>query len=303
MGEKSYTTFLIIPEKADRVKKVRLSKLGIKCTSLLALVLLGVFVYITGDYIGMRKKVGELRSLRKETRSQELQILTFANKLSTLEEQMERIREFDKKLRVIANLDDYSQGEQILDAGGSFPEDTKYFSIFQPGQDLLKKQLHFKMQQMELKVKVEEESLQELQEYLQDKRFLLACTPSIWPTKGWVTSSFGYRRSPFTRLREFHKGLDVAARVGTPVISPADGEITYADTKGRLGKTIKIDHGYDLETRYGHLSEIYVKSGQKVKRGDKIGAVGNTGRSTGPHLHYEVRVGEVPVNPRRYILN
>ena len=143
----------------------------------------------------------------------------------------------------------------------------------------------------------------ELVEYLEDQKSLLASTPSIWPVRGWLTSTFGYRTSPFTGRREMHKGLDIATRSGTPIIAPADGLVVFSGREGGFGNMIVIDHGYGITTRYGHCSALDAKLGQKIKRGDVIARVGNTGRSTGPHVHYEVAVNGVPVNPSRYILN
>ncbi|MEK7828495.1 MAG: M23 family metallopeptidase, partial [Deltaproteobacteria bacterium] len=114
---------------------------------------------------------------------------------------------------------------------------------------------------------------------------------------------FGYRISPFTGLRQMHEGLDIANAVGTPVFAPADGIVSKVDRENGLGKTISINHGYGIVTRYGHFSDIYVHVGKRVKRGEKVAAVGNTGRSTGPHLHYEVLVNGINVNPEKYILN
>ena len=155
---------------------------------------------------------------------------------------------------------------------------------------------------LEKRVKQEEIILDGIFTALNDKRSLLDSTPSIWPVKGWVTSEFGYRVDPFTGRQELHEGLDIAARLGTPVVAPADGIVIYARYERSFGNTIIIDHGYGFSTLYGHLSEIYVRPGDRVKRGQVIGAVGNTGRSTGPHLHYEVRKNGVPVDPRDYIL-
>ena len=104
-------------------------------------------------------------------------------------------------------------------------------------------------------------------------------------------------------MTEFHKGLDIAARQGTPILATANGKITFADSKGQLGKVVFINHGHGIVTRYAHLSKILKKEGDIVKRGDKIALMGNTGRSTGPHLHYEVRLNGVPVDPKKYILN
>ena len=132
---------------------------------------------------------------------------------------------------------------------------------------------------------------------------LLASTPAIRPTKGWKTSGFGYRVSPFTGLKEFHKGVDIATRKGTPIIASADGVVTFAGTKGMMGRVITIDHGHGMITRYGHLHKALKKRGDAVKRGEKIALVGSSGRSTGPHLHYEVLLNGLPVNPEKYILN
>jgi len=140
-------------------------------------------------------------------------------------------------------------------------------------------------------------------EFLKDQKSLLASTPSLWPTRGWVTSGFGYRPYPFTGNEKMHEGIDIATRIGTPVVAPADGVVTFVGSEGSFGNLIVIDHGYGISTRFGHLSEIYIRVGKRVRRGDKIAAVGDTGRCTGPHVHYEVRLNGVPVNPANYILD
>jgi len=132
---------------------------------------------------------------------------------------------------------------------------------------------------------------------------MLAHTPSIWPVHGWVTSGFGFRTNPFTGLNQMHEGLDIANRAGTPVIAPADGIVSDTGRDASYGNVVVISHGFGMITRFNHLSKIFVRAGQRVKRGDKIAEVGTTGMSTGPHLHYEVRVNGIPVNPLRYIVN
>jgi murein DD-endopeptidase MepM/ murein hydrolase activator NlpD len=148
----------------------------------------------------------------------------------------------------------------------------------------------------------QEQSLQQLHDYFQDQRSLLASTPSIWPARGWVTSDFGQRLDPYTADRVMHAGLDIAAPHGKDVISPAEGTVVFAGLEGGYGNVLVIDHGYGIKTRYGHLAKITVKAGDRIKRGQVIAVVGNTGRSTGPHLHYEVRVNGIPQNPRKFIL-
>ncbi len=125
----------------------------------------------------------------------------------------------------------------------------------------------------------------------------------MWPTRGWTSSRFGYRASPFTGKREFHKGIDISARMGSPVVATADGMVAFSGLDRGYGRTIVLKHGYGLKTRYAHLKRILVKKGQFVKRGEIIGLVGNSGRSTGSHLHYEVHLNGVPVNPMKYIID
>ncbi|MEA3545134.1 MAG: M23 family metallopeptidase, partial [Thermodesulfobacteriota bacterium] len=120
-----------------------------------------------------------------------------------------------------------------------------------------------------------------------------------WPTKGWLTSYFGMRKSPFTGKRVMHEGLDIAANVGTPVVATADGVVTRVKYAPDYGKTVILDHGYGYQTIFAHNSKILVKAGQRIKRGDMVARVGNTGRSTGSHLHYELRLNGVPIDPRK----
>jgi murein DD-endopeptidase MepM/ murein hydrolase activator NlpD len=138
---------------------------------------------------------------------------------------------------------------------------------------------------------------------LEGQRNLLASTPAIRPTSGWTTSRFGRRVSPFTGRKELHKGVDIANREGTVILATANGVVSYAGKKGAMGNIMVIDHGHGIVTRYAHLSKSLKKRGEKVKRGDIIAQMGNSGRSTGPHLHYEVHLNGVPVNPAKYILN
>lgn len=137
-----------------------------------------------------------------------------------------------------------------------------------------------------------------------DKRnALAAATPSIWPTHGWLTSRVGSRPDPITGDKDFHQGLDISADQGTEVYATADGTVAHAAVEGGYGNLIVLDHGYGLETRYGHLSKYNVKQGDKVKRGDVVGFVGSTGRATGAHLHYEVRVNGRLLNPLQLLMN
>jgi murein DD-endopeptidase MepM/ murein hydrolase activator NlpD len=164
----------------------------------------------------------------------------------------------------------------------------------------IKAGLDWLAQQTEMENKI----LEELSAVAQKKADQWASIPSIWPVKGAITSRFGPRVSPFTGKKALHAGIDIGAPSGTEVRSPASGKVVVAAYDGRMGKFIRIDHGYGIETTYGHLSKIHVKYGDKVHRGDLVGHVGSTGKfSTGPHLHYQVAVNDTVVDPIHYILD
>jgi murein DD-endopeptidase MepM/ murein hydrolase activator NlpD len=142
-----------------------------------------------------------------------------------------------------------------------------------------------------------------LEEFYRDQKVLLSSTPSVWPVRGYLSASFGNRPDPFTGQRDFHPGLDISTPVGTKIQAPADGVVLSTAPQGGYGQAIVIDHGYGVVTRYGHLAGYNVRPGQRVHRGDVIAFVGTTGRSTGPHLHYEVWVRDQAQNPLHFILD
>lgn len=295
---------MILPDETAKVRKYRIPKPMVRGAVVAMAVLVIGLGYLITDYYSVKKMVSELGKLRMETRQQQQQLVTFAKSMDDLQDEMTRLRQFDMKLRVMTDLDVAVYPEQIMGIGGENPEpfnpleaelsfqDQAFINNLTKGLDRLKTEFD-----------IQERSFQELVEYLEDQKSLLASTPSIWPVKGWLTSGFGYRTSPFTGRREMHKGLDVATRMGTPIIAPADGIVVFAGREGGFGNLLTVDHGYGVVTKYGHCSSVEVKAGQKVTRGDIIAHVGNTGRSTGPHLHYEVAVNGVSINPMRYILN
>ncbi len=242
----------------------------------------------------------QLRETEKTVELQNARILAMAAKLQTLQEDVKRVQQFDAKLRVMMNVD-----REPADTSSSPEEGAAAPQGFVPlhRQDLLAKRMHLLADQMEEDVRMEEIRQQELLLLMRENRDFLSMTPSIWPAEGHLSSVFGTRSSPFTGQSTMHAGLDIANRPGTPIIAPAKGTITQAAWDGAYGNCIVINHGNGVTTRYAHLLRSVVKEGQVVNRGDLIGHIGASGRTTGPHLHYEVRVGGVPVNPMRYILN
>lgn len=143
--------------------------------------------------------------------------------------------------------------------------------------------------------------LEKIKLFIQANREKISHTPTGWPVKGWMSSTFGWRSDPWNKRQRFHEGVDISAWLGTPIIATADGTIKLAARYGGFGKVVIIEHEYGYETYYGHCSKLIAKQGQRVRRGDVIGFVGSTGRSTGAHVHYEVRINERPVNPLPYL--
>jgi murein DD-endopeptidase MepM/ murein hydrolase activator NlpD len=252
----------------------------------------------------MRQEVLELNRLREETQLQRAQVHFFCEKIGEVEKKIAGMREFDRRLRILANLEGpEGKTRQFLGVGGPSPEYIRETLLLQRNEEELVQQMRHDLERLNGEAAAEGDSLRKLEGLLQSKRVQLANTPSIWPSRGWLTSGFGYRISPFTGLRQRHEGIDISNRVGTPIIAPAEGLVTNIGREWGFGKILVISHGFGFTTRYAHLNRINVKIGKKVKRGQKIAEIGNTGRSTGPHLHYEVIVNGVPVNPMKYILN
>jgi murein DD-endopeptidase MepM/ murein hydrolase activator NlpD len=301
--DNKFFTVLIVPEKVARVRRLQLPKKLLKIGGAIGIALFLFSIYLMVDYIGAKMKMGEFRRLREETKNQRIQIRQFASKIDDLEREMVRLRQFDTKLRIITNLEKPTKGTKALGIGGSSREMEE--SLLSPGirQEALISRMHNELERLTDETSFQEQRFIELQELFENQRSLLASTPSIWPTRGWVTSGFGYRIHPFTGERRMHDGIDIANATGTPIIAPADGIVTFVGTEGNYGKMLLINHGYGLVTCYGHCSEIFVKPGQKVKRAEKVASIGNTGVSTGPHLHYEIRVNGVPVDPVNYLLD
>jgi murein DD-endopeptidase MepM/ murein hydrolase activator NlpD len=301
--DKDYFNILIFGQKTSKTRHLRIHKKTFKIG--LYLLSFGVLctIFFLCDYIQVRKKTFELSQLRQQTREQRSKIHFFASKIEDLEKQLSKLKDFDKRIRIIANLEKSQETTAFMGMGGPSPSDVRERLKTENNEMGLAQQMRTDIERLESEATSQEESLSELEKLLQSKREMLAHTPSIWPVHGWVTSGFGFRTNPFTGLNQMHEGLDIANRIGTPVIAPADGIVSDTGKDSAYGNVIVISHGFGINSRFLHLSKIFVSPGHRVKRGDKIAEVGSTGKSTGPHLHYEVRVNGIPVNPVRYIVN
>ena len=301
--EKDYFNVLIFGQKTSKTRHLRIHKKSFKIALyLLAFSLLSTIFFFC-DYIQVRKKSFELSQLRQETRDQKSQIYFFSSKIEGLERQLSKLKDFDKRIRIIANLEKGQETTSSMGMGGESSSDIREKLKAEKDEEGLIQQMRTDMERLNSEVMSREESLSELEKLLSTKKEMLVHTPSVWPVQGWVTSGFGFRTNPFTGLTQMHEGLDISNKVGTPVIAPADGIVTDTGQDYSHGKVLVISHGFGMASRYNHLNKFFVKPGQTVKRGDKIAEIGMTGKSTGPHLHYEVRVNSIPINPMKYILN
>lgn len=302
---KHFYTLLIIPhKKKESVKKFLATPHHFRLATAISVLLFCFFGYCAIDYLTIKLEQWELANLRQLTSTQQEQIDTLQEKVSFFERKLADLKQVDEKIRsmaseIVGKSRKLSKKvvvpvrEQALGVGGPMPAE-------EAGRDKLTN-LNRHMDRLLEDAAARERSLVELQDFLRAQRSIAAVTPSIWPVKGWVTSEFGPRSNPFGKRREFHTGIDIATKLGAPIQSPADGIVKSVEKRPDLGLMIQIEHGRGISTLYAHLFRSAVSDGQVVKRGEVIGYVGNSGRSTGAHLHYSVNLNGVYVNPRKYL--
>lgn len=332
--EKQTYTFLVMSNRRGTNRSFTLSGSWLKALIFLMIIILVVAGGAVVDYFGLLIQSSENKRLRAENLSLKKQFQVVEGKLNSLETSLERVQNFSKKLKMITNIDDEDRAVRLAmgpepKAGEAVPElnqpldqrgpASEYFSkdslfLQRPPLDELKGELSkvsekdyatlsIRIDRTVKETQLREQGILSLWEALSEKQSLLNATPNIKPARGWFTSRFGYRIDPFNNKAVMHAGLDIAGPPGTPVYAPADGVVSYVGFEAGYGKLVSIDHGYGVVTRYGHNSRVFVELGQKVKRHDVISAIGNTGRSSGPHVHYEVRIHGVPVDPINYVLD
>lgn len=339
MDGKSFT-ILIASNRRGETYKFTVSSSWLRALGFLAF--LFVVIVSTGvvDYVGLLMTSNENNKLAVENLALKKQFDTVEEKLTSLEASLERIQNFTKKLKLITNVDDEDRTLKLAlstvpKQGEAVPLDGNDTSVGsgdrQPSSELLVKEpmiveklpadddsgelatkhdalkdyasLSIRIDRAVKESQLREQGLLGLWDGLSERQSLLAATPSVKPAHGWFTSRFGYRVDPMNGKSTLHAGLDIAAPPGTPVYAPADGVISHVGYEPGYGKLVSIDHGYGVITRFAHNSRVFVQQGQKVHRWEVISAVGSTGRSTGAHVHYEVRIHGLPVDPMNYILD
>lgn len=302
MANESFT-LIVVPDRQSEVRRFRLKRAWVIQALAILTVLVLVSVGLVAHYGSVVTEANENPALRDENLKLKSEIAVIREQLTHVQGTLDRVERFDQKLRAITLLSDPQRNlamgptEPVAAQGSS---DNQF--VRSPGQESPQALLG-KLDKLSAEATRQEQSLQELQAYFSGQKSLLASVPSVWPTRGWVTSDFGSRVDPYTSERVMHAGIDIAGPHGKEIIAPSDGTVVFAGLEGGYGNVIVIDHGYGIKTRFGHLASIRVKPGERVKRGDLIAAMGNTGRSTGPHLHYEVRVNGIAQNPRKFILD
>lgn len=311
-------SLVVLTNSGSAAKHFCASRTALRSLAALAVVVLGLsggFVY---DYLRLKSGAalvaqrdqelsGILAGQREEIQTQRQQISDFSKEINALKDRLLALNEFEKKIRVMANLDKRPESANLFGVGGPIPRTLDPKMALGEQRNSLVREMNSQVDQLTLAAVHQDRRFQTLAAHIEKQQGLLASTPTIRPidpdTEHLVTSRFEYRLSPFTNVREFHKGYDISAREGTPIYATATGTVTFAGDKGLLGKTVIIDHGHGFTTTYGHCSRILRVQGEKVRRWDPIALVGNTGSSTGPHVHYEVALHGVPVNPEKYFLN
>ena len=305
---KKFYTILVLPDVGSRIRRFHVAKPLLSTLAVSAGLIFVAFLFLVYQTVSHTGHMLELRQLRTISGEQ----ANLLQKFERLEHQMGRLREFDVRLRTAAGLEAQGTESPMVGVGGADTLSSRALMVAAlahqapSGGSLTKVSidgLGGELDRLSREMNDRNKSFQGLITALEAKRSLLASTPTIWPVKGWMTAGFGHRRSPFTGQRQMHEGVDISNSMGTPIIAPADGIVTYTGPLGAFGNAISVNHGNKISTFYAHLQQQKVTQGQRVRRGDVIGLVGATGRATGPHLHYEIQVNETPVDPTKYVID
>ncbi len=276
--------------------RIRLGLLSL--VALFACILLVGNIWLAQEYVKNSHLQSKLENAEKTMAEQTTQLLLLNNKIESLNISFARIEKFDAKMRHMLELNsDLGQVDRSRDGeklAGALP-------LHRP--TLMARRMQSFLDLLEGDMLLEEVNQQELLQALRLKQKALSTSPSIWPLRGRINSSFGYRNAPFTGKRSFHKGIDIKGTIGAPIVASAAGTVTKSGYSGAYGILVEINHGGGIITKYSHMQNATVKVGDKVKRGDMVGRVGMTGRTTGPHLHYEVVVNGVPRDPMKYMFD
>ncbi len=297
-------SFVIVPEKSTKIRRFSISYLTAYFMVFLAVAVLGTVIGILLRFKHLNNEIKIVSEVINENQQLHAEHKTLKSDIEEITQELEELRNLDTRIRMMIGLK--SSDELFSGIGGPFEESIdEAFDLSNKDQLNRLKIIREKIiAEAQYNIIQQEKSMVVLKDYMESQSSLLSSTPSIWPVKGFISSGFGPRRSPFTGRIDMHQGIDISGPEGTPVVTTADGVVIRSEfNKYGYGNLIVVNHGYGFTTKYGHLQKNMVKVGDKVKRGQVIGYRGNTGRSTGTHLHYEVEMNNVPVNPLNYIID
>ncbi|MFQ6674275.1 MAG: peptidoglycan DD-metalloendopeptidase family protein, partial [Fidelibacterota bacterium] len=291
---KSVTTrgvrFVVLKDGDSGVRQWSLSQNSFVAVSVLVIVLSSALLFFSADLLTGFLYKSRLQEIRDDNQSLISLLLELQDRLNGLESQVGEIEQKDHALRTYANLPPIDTDIRKLGVGGISKNRASKLQELLPDIEVKISELEVDLGELSRRISLEKESFETIYNAVRKNADKLISIPSLRPVEGgYVNTGFGYRRDPFTNERRFHYGQDISAPRGTPVYAATDGKVVYASYKGSYGKSVKIDHGHGYQTIYAHLNRMAVRFGQTVRRGQIIGEVGSTGRSTAPHLHYEVR--------------
>lgn len=314
MASKSFTV-LIVPERSAVVRRVKIPHRWLFQAALAAIGVCAASGFMLVHYVFMVDQAAENGALKDENITLKTKLRVVQDEIARIDGTLQRIEQFSARIRAITQLNDPDRslaiGPLSTDPNAKTPE-----VLYATGErieyedevidsKLALRLIDSSLDNLEGESLRQEENARQLHDYFADQDSILSSTPSVRPTRSkLLTSTFGVRTDPYTDHRVMHKGVDFAADHGADVVSPADGVVIFVGNRGNgYGKTVVMDHGYGIQTHFAHLSAYNVEVGQLVKRGQSVAQVGNTGRSTGAHLHYEVRFNGIPQDPEKFILD
>jgi murein DD-endopeptidase MepM/ murein hydrolase activator NlpD len=291
--------FMLITDSRDKLRQFQLSYRLIFGCAIVAAFLFITNILLTTSFVSSKVSSIEIKRLRSENKFLSKKFEDLKGQMATMSSIYNELVEKEIVIRNIFNLPEISVDERQLGIGGPGDAPIEVSEAMR-----LANSTEADLEALLRLARFEKEKYEEIYSLLAEKKALLDHTPSILPARGYFSRGFGMKEDPFTGNHQFHAGVDIANRTGTPIYASADGSVRYAAfDNGGLGNLVEIDHGFGYVTRYGHLSKLKVVKGQTVKRGALIGYMGSTGYSTGPHLHYEVIRNDRHVNPMDYIVN
>ena len=302
MAGKKYTV-IIIPDETSGTRRFGVARRTIWVSTLCVLLLFGISVFLVKDRVTLENKISRLEPLHERSVAQRKFLERFGARLNELDGRLSALRKSEDQLRIMASVKPRGLRNDLGLGGVNKDEQDVSFDGLSPSGRRFVTRLNRQFLDLEQRSSSQKSAFEALVNIFKEKKVVLAHTPSILPARGWLTSGFGRRRSPFTNRMQFHSGIDIVSRQGTPIMAPADGLVIKAKREGGYGNIIEIRHMQGIVTRYAHNKKNLVRAGMRVKRGSIIAQVGSTGRSTGPHLHYEVRLNGVAVNPMLYIVD